>query len=217
MNENSICWVVLPSLFCITLLTLLHCKPKSELLNTMDERSIKDILYSYYPKNLEYGMDSYFESNEQKRLMALCKADINMHITDTLLNIFSDKFGSENVKDYSLLHDGNPSSNLRIKVERDDFVVVVIVLNISHVVPLYCAYKSTYDVVRKTTRIDFISIKNSPDLKTDFIAETIDQVLPFYMELPPDMVAKVVPDISTAKKGIGEATFFDCLFTDHLW
>lgn len=174
------------------------------------------IVYQYYPRNLWDSDPAYDETIEHRRLVeARRRAGRDDDAWRNLLERIARRFPDRAVQNNSLHlpaggFDACYSALLWLD-PRDGEAHRAIGFLVSFIAPHFLIY-----VARSTDR-HMVRYSFSPDesLFADAIAEELRATHPAFTALPPEIGLVPVPDVVTGNRGLGEATLFDCLFTDN--
>lgn len=99
----------------------------------------------------------------------------------------------------------------------NEFIDVVI--NVSVISNYYSVYVSKINKVGDKFSIPIIDYDLNM-VPNEFIAslkKVLGVCFPNHTEFPIKLTKKIIPDISLGNKNYGSVTFFDCLFTTHIW
>ncbi len=207
----------------ILLLTSFSCKIPSSM-NTDDYTQLLAVIHNYYPKNLFPGDDEYMSSPEYNRLVEICNKNIDNKKKLLLLKELQDTFHNENkIEDCSHLASTEPCFRFRIHSDTQENAYSDLVINISILTNKYIMYKILYkrvDFPRKGIEhtISFTNFSEDEKISIGKIEKKIRKIFPDYETMSELLLNKKIPDISPLSGGLpGEATVFDCLFSDHIW
>ena len=86
----------------------------------------------------------------------------------------------------------------------------------SFVVPYYFIYSARH--VLGTSPLDFPTTFVFTADEADFVSsieQEIGATFPLHAKMPPDVGMVIVPNVATSLRDLGEATIYDCLFSDY--
>lgn len=185
------------------------------------KEEILRIIYTYYPKFVESNTEEFINSEQYTRLRASVKiAEENIR----KWNIFLDKLNTQlapkyKAEDWTQLFNNDACYTCRVLYSYFDNVIVDLSINVSIISNYFSIYVSTTKKENGCYSIPEIAYdlkKIDADLLVH-IRKTIYASFPNYEEFPVSLVNETIPDISIGNKFIGEATFFNCIFTTHVW
>lgn len=87
---------------------------------------------------------------------------------------------------------------------------------VSFVVPYYFIYSARH--VLGTSPLDFPTTFVFTADEADFVSsieQEIGATFPLHAKMPPDVGMVIVPNVATSLRDLGEATIYDCLFSDY--
>jgi len=186
----------------------------------MKEEILK-IIYTYYPRNIINYTDDYSERVEHIRLRSSIKiAEENVR----KWSVFLDKLSEEThhkfeIQDWTQLFNHDACYCCRLSYSSSNNIYVDLSINVSIISNYFSIYCSTTEKINgcfSIPEIDF-SLKNIDAALLVQIRKTIYSAFPQYDEFPVSLVREIVPEIWIGNKMVGEATFFDCIFTTHIW
>lgn len=179
-------------------------------------------IYDYYPKDIiNDNTDDYIERVEYIRLKSSIKfAEEN----SSEWNIFLDDLRKETfrkfeIEDWTQLFNHDACYCCRLSYSSIDNVYVTLSINVSIISNYFSIYCSTTKKENGCYSIPEITfdLNNIDAALLVQIRKTIYVSFPRYEEFPVSLVGEIAPDIWIGNKMVGEATFFDCIFTTHVW
>lgn len=189
-----------------------------------EEEKILAIVYKYYPKNIESCTDIYYESLEFKRLKNTLKQE-HKKLTNwsSFLESLKSKLSSEyKVNDWTQFFNNDASYVCRIsclKSSSKGSISINWVINISVISNYYAIYQSTIESIGEFNMPSYIEYNDFEIPKE--ISDILFRELKFYFgkweKFPNHLALKIVPNITVGIKNFGETTYFDCIFTSHIW
>lgn len=185
---------------------------KEEILNT---------IYTYYPKRLESNTEEFINSEQYTRLRASVKiAEENVRKWNAFLVKLQESIVRKyDVDDWTQLFNNDACYCCRVSYSSTDKFDIDLAINVSIISNYFSIYCSKIEKINgcfSIPEIDF-SLKNIDDSLLIKIRKTIYASFPNYEEFPVSLVEETIPDISIGNKFVGEATFFNCIFTTHVW
>lgn len=166
----------------------------------------------YYPKNIS-SFDATYDSTDQCVALSELKRRF-----DVRWNTFIDRmilnFGNEYVMDRS---DNEPGNRCVIYLYRSDLLFEVVV-HIARILPyfFYSAKKLLVNIAQiKTTEVRSVDNSAFPEIRdeVEIIVKEITTIYNYEI-MPVQFANKLLPDISTKNKNLGEATIFHAVFSD---
>ena len=179
------------------------------------------IIYTYYPRNIINYTDDYTEKVEHLRLRSSIKiAEENVHKWSVFLDKLSDATKRNyEIEDWTQLFNHDACYCCRLSYSSIDNVYVTLSINVSIISNYFSIYCSTTKKENGCYSIPEITfdLNNIDAALLVQIRKTIYASFPQYEEFPVSLVGEIAPDIWIGNKMVGEATFFDSIFTTHVW
>lgn len=179
-------------------------------------------IYDYYPKDIiNDDTDDYRGRVEYIRLKSSIKfAEENNFEWIVFLDKLSEATNRKyEVEDWTQLFNHDACYCCRLSYSSIDNVYVTLSINVSIISNYFSIYCSTTEKINgcySVPEIDFSLNNIDADLLVQ-IRKTIYSSFPQYEEFPVSLVNEIAPEIWIGNKMVGEATFFDCIFTTHVW
>ena len=187
--------------------------------------TIKQTIYKYYPKNLEWGSKEYLTSSEFINYNKQCEALKNTDLKDTLLYAMKNVVGNYAIMDWTnfelyndiefkiLLHEG-------IDYMDDDIELLKMLnYNKKELIIFISLIDKYYYIMCVNTRFKnneyyFSIVENIPE--NFIVRESLNKLFDKlnYKEITNETAKIILPDLSTELKNFSEVTIFDCLFND---
>lgn len=192
---------------------------------SVDIETIKQTIYKYYPKNIEWGSKEYLTSSEFINYNKQCETLKNTDLKDTLLYAIKNVVGNYAVMDWTnfelyndiefkiLLHKGIAYMDDDIELlKRLNYNKKELIIFIS-LIGKYC-YIMYLNTIFKNCEYYFSIIENTQEhfVIRESLNKLFDELN--YQEITNETAKIILPDLSTELKNFGEVTIFDCLFND---
>ncbi|MFN7910548.1 MAG: hypothetical protein ACK5QC_01920 [Bacteroidota bacterium] len=185
------------------------------------KETILKIIYKFYPKEIDSNVESYSSSLEQRHLKSAIKsATANISKWNNFLsNLKIETNNTYEINDWTQFFNNDACYTCRLSYSSIDNELIDLVINISIISDYYSIYVSKIKKIDNTFSIPIISFDTS-NINSDLI-NTIRNSLflffPNYKNFPSNLAFEIVDNVSIGNKNIGEANFFDCIFTTHIW
>lgn len=170
--------------------------------------NIFELIYFYYPKNIEGYLPQYENTKENKRLQNILNNPPNVERVESLINAIVHDSIFFNIRNMTLLHWGFPCYHLRFIVKnkkKNDYLEEYVLL-ISLIGDFYYIFKSP-NIFSTETRDEIF--KNIESKMSKYFRK--------YKLLDDKTVSTVIPDLSFNHFDYGEVKVLHCLFTPHLY
>jgi hypothetical protein len=183
-------------------------------------KEIINIIYQYYPRNIDIMDSIYFDSLETKRLIVAAKeAENKSGKWHAFLSALKGAYGEKKVSEWTQLFNLDACYKLRVCITDSNEIVQEMAVHVSIISKYFSVYVSTFD---KKNR--FKSFPQRCTLTTENeihhfnrIKEQLSKNYPDHKYLDPELTQKIIPDVTIGNYHYGQATVFHCLFTTHIW
>lgn len=185
------------------------------------KEEIQDIIYNHYPKNHDSFLASYVVTDENKKLKNCIKiAENEIYKWENYINKLREITDNKYlIEDWTQLFNNDACYVCRLSYLSNKNEFINISINLSIISNYFSIYKST------THKINGIFSKPTIDFRLSFIeTDLIEKIKVLlldlfenYEEFPLDLNNEIVTDVTIGNKNFGEATFFNCIFTTHVW
>ncbi|MDB5138591.1 MAG: hypothetical protein JWR12_507 [Mucilaginibacter sp.] len=177
-----------------------------------------DIIYKYYPKDIDASDLNYSNTPEIGRYIQLQNYYIkNTQTFDTLSAKIADEF-NQLPMDYSLqgIFDFSYKAILYIPESLNIKNFSICVFYVSVVAKYYCIYL-TQSYAGGVNSLEYLTIDVAEQNLINRVEKCIKIYYPDYEPFPMEYFEERVPRISSGKRYLDNATYFECLITDTLF
>lgn len=178
------------------------------------------MVHRFYPANLYDSDPKYKESIEFRRLYSarLASQEHSGPWWTHFLDEIEKALPGHDVQDWTYLpHDNCWRCRVYLPGAKDRTSKTASVALLSILAPVYVVYTSHVDFDGSKWRS---SVSYQPRSETSAQGRVIESLITSifdFTRLPPDVLFTPVPDIQCFNVDLGQATLFDCLFTDDRW
>ncbi|WP_034040589.1 hypothetical protein [Wocania ichthyoenteri] len=196
-------------------------------MNISDENKFLDIVYRYYPRQIESGSHQYHFSPEYIRLKKLIGNATKENLITKKLKRFLFDYIKKNknlsVQDYTLFVSEDRCYNIQlINDNYEKNIMHSICINISLLIPYY-----TIHVLETKRSEDYKKRISNPKRKVELeeknykeIIHSIKEFLNTNLNLTPfphRLLFKIIPDISFQNSGFKKFSFYNAFFLDDFY
>lgn len=183
---------------------------------------IINIIYKYFPQNVVWGCNEYFNSQEFINYLNTVKLKKDSGFNNILFNELKIRLKHNSIKDWSNFELYNDIElkillNQDIEYMDDDIELLKAVHNNKNEIIIYVSLISNfYYILYLNTTIKNGDYYFNTKEQNSFIENIIEKLFIKYnyKKLDKHIAQIIVPNIETELKQVGEVTVFDCLFND---